>query len=450
MSDATNSDQPTLAPVRPDERISSLDVLRGVALLGILLMNIIAFGLPLAAYGDPSTVGGAEGLNLYAWIVGNVCVEGTMRTIFSVLFGAGVILFTMRGKNEEQSVLIADLYYRRNLWLVAFGVVHAYLLLWIGEILYGYGITALFLFAFRKLGPKTLLVLGLLVLSVLVPKRILHKHEFEEAYHKYEEVLLFEEAGVDLTIAQQDTKAAWREIQKIYKPTEYDLEEEIASHQGDYLTNLVALAGINAIVQGEWYYLWNFWDILGMMLIGMALMKWDVLSAKRSYAFYATIGIIAYAVGITTNIIETKMVVESGFDLMVMQEVYVTYDLGRLAVATGHICLVMLFCKAQMGGLLKSALAATGRMALTNYIMHTLICVTIFSGFGFCLYGQLERYQLYFIVVAVWAVQLVLSPVWLRFFRFGPLEWLWRSLTYCKLQPLLHKPQIEVNLEREF
>lgn len=179
------------------------------------------------------------------------------------------------------------------------------------------------------------------------------------------------------------------------------------------------------------------------MLIGMALLKLNILTASRSYGFYVAMVIIGYTVGITTNVLEVQAIVASHFDLIVMQRTHLTYDLGRLAVTAGHVGVVMLICKAGCCGRLTKTLAAVGRMALTNYIMQTLICVTVFSGFGFGLHGRLERYQLYYVVAAIWVAQLVISPIWLRFFQFGPLEWVWRSLTYWRIQPVLQSRSAE-------
>jgi len=434
---ASSSSEPLFTPVDISERIASLDVLRGVAVLGILLMNIVAFGLPLVAYNNPTGAGGAEGANLVSWGVANMFFEGTFRTIFSILFGAGVVLFMTRAEGKCNSVRAADFYYRRTIWLIVFGVVHAYLLLWIGEILYAYGVTALLLFVFRNVGPRKLLICGLLVLAALVPKRVYHAHHLTEARDHYTEATIALALGKPLTPARADAIAGWREIEFLYQPTEHDISQEIALHQAGYLTNLVGLAQINSVVQGQWYYDWNFWDILGVMLIGMALIKMNILSAQRSLLFYMTMVALGYSIGLTVNAWETQQLVQSQFDLAVMGQTQYTYDLGRLAMSAGHIGMVMLLCRLQWFARLRASLAAVGRMALTNYITHTVICVTLFSGFGFGLYGQLERYQLYYVVAAIWLLQLMVSPIWLTYFRFGPLEWLWRTLTYWKIQPLL-------------
>src|SRR5436190_21128414 len=136
----------TPGPVRAEERISSLDIVRGFALLGILLMNIVGFGLA-SAYDDPTNSGGSTGANLWVWIVLHIFAEGKMRCLFSMIFGAGIILLTSRAEQRTEGASVADIYYRRNLWLIAFGIPHAFLL-WQGEILYPYGLCALALYPF--------------------------------------------------------------------------------------------------------------------------------------------------------------------------------------------------------------------------------------------------------------------------------------------------------------
>ena len=165
MTDSTN------APVVSAQRISSLDVIRGVALLGILLMNITNFGLPFA-YFDPHNAGGADGLNFLTWQITSLFFEGTMRGLFSILFGAGVILMTSRAEARDPSVAVADIYFRRNLWLIAFGLIHAWLMLFTGDILYIYGIVGLFLFTFRHVAPRKLILLGVFVLATTGMKDI--------------------------------------------------------------------------------------------------------------------------------------------------------------------------------------------------------------------------------------------------------------------------------------
>jgi uncharacterized protein len=174
--------------------------------------------------------------------------------------------------------------------------------------------------------------------------------------------------------------------------------------------------------------------MFGMMLIGMGLFKLGVLTLERGTMLYVTMVVGGYAIGLATNAWETKHIIDGGFSARAFTEVTTTYDLGRLGMTVGHLGLMLLFVRSGVLRPVRRAFAAVGRMAITNYLMHSAICLVLFVLMGW--YGKLERHQLYYIVFAIWVFQLIFSPLWLRYFKFGPVEWLWRSLTYMKLQPM--------------
>ena len=180
----------------------------------------------------------------------------------------------------------------------------------------------------------------------------------------------------------------------------------------------------------------TFWDALGMMLLGMAFLKWGLFDASRSLRTYFWMFVLGFGVGIPVNAWETLTYVNSGFELYWNSFNRPTYDIGRLALAIGYIGLVMLVCKSGVLGWLRAGLARVGQMALSNYLLQSLLCNTLFLGFGFGLAGQLQRHQIYYVVFAVWLFQFFFSIWWLQRYRFGPAEWLWRSLTYRKAQSM--------------
>jgi uncharacterized protein len=184
-----------------------------------------------------------------------------------------------------------------------------------------------------------------------------------------------------------------------------------------------------------------------MMLIGMALLKLGVFSGARRRRFYVALMLAGYTAGLLINGYTAYRTLESHFEPINMWWNVATYDAGRLAMALGHIGLLIVIFQAGQLRWLTSRLAAVGQMALTNYLMQSLICTTLFYGYGFGLYGKLERYQLYYVVLGVWTFQLLVSPIWLHHFRFGPMEWLWRSLTYLTWQPLRMRARAAVTAE---
>jgi len=435
MTHQTAELQADLGPVTGLERISSIDTIRGAALFGILLMNIVAFGLP-SGYSNPMNYGGAEGLNLAAWAINNLLFEGTMRGLFSMLFGAGIVLMTSRAEARGGGIEVADIFYRRTLWLFAFGVIHAWLFLWLGDILYFYGVAGLFLFTFRKVNPRTLIVLGVLVLASVIPKYAYEYSQVQIAMADAQAAQLVLDDGGELDDEQQEAIDGWQEILEDHNPPAKKLQKSIDGVHGNYFEIIASHASFIIWMQSTGLYLYFFWDTVGMMLIGMGLLKLGVLSGARSGRFYLTMMIVGYAIGISVNAYETRLLIDNNFDVIAFAKASLTYDLGRLPVTFGHIGLLTLICRMRWLNWLTSRLAAVGRMALTNYIAHSVVCAFVFTGIGFSMYGELERHQLYYVVGAIWLAQLMISPIWLQYFRFGPLEWLWRSLTYKQRQPM--------------
>ena len=430
------------APLASGERIASIDVLRGFSLFGILWMNIVAFALPGAAYGDPTVAGGAHGADLVFWFVSQVLVEGKMRTIFSLLFGAGVVLLTTRAEQRGAGVVTADIYYRRTIWLIVFGLLHAYLI-WSGDILYGYGIAGLFLFPFRKQTPRFLIIAGLLVLAMIVPKSILEGRRIASVRAAAAAADTLAARGNALTDEQREAQEEWDGMRKEMKPSPAEVAKEIADHRAGYRT--LFLRRMDEVSEGEskGYYRFGFFDVAGMMLIGMGLVKLGVLSAARSRRFYLTLGLLGYGIGLPINIFMAAWDVARRFDPAEMFVGYSGYDIGRLSVALGHVAVVMLICRSRLLRGATARLAAVGRMALSNYLGTSLLCVLLFEGFGLGLYGRLARAQLLFVVLPVWLAQAILSPIWLRRFRYGPMEWVWRSLTYWSRLPMRRRFETE-------
>lgn len=429
-------DSPT-PPIERSGRISSLDVLRGVALLGILLMNIVAMGLPHWAYDDPTIAGNRSPADFWVWAVNAVLFEGKMRTIFSMLFGAGVILITGRLEAREGRDTPADIHLRRNLWLVLFGMIHAYLLLWPGDILYLYGLAGIPLFAFRRLRPRTLLMLGIIVLALQVPKMYGLSMGLASARTELARMDAQVADGRPLSDAQKIERAGFKNTLGEFKPTREAVEKEAADRSGGYTRILKAMAPVVLFLQSTHAYKITIWDALGMMLIGMALMKLGVFSASRSYRFYAFMALCGYLYGLPVGTLVVWDWMRNGFAAGTRW--LTLYDSTRLAVALGHVAVVMMICKAGALRWITRPLAAVGQMALTNYIMHSVIVMFLFGGFGFGMFGRLARHELYYVVGGIWAFQLVASPLWLRYFQFGPLEWLWRSLTYKRMQPMVRR-----------
>jgi len=426
---------PIMEPVPAAERISALDVLRGCALLGILLMNILAFGLPVAAYLNPTVAGGSSGPNLAAWLIQYVFLDGKMRALFSLCFGAGVILLTARGEKRGAGIGIADVYYRRTLWLLLFGILHAYLI-WFGDILYPYALCGLVLFPFRKLSPRFLLITAALLVAVLTGMSIWQGYQFREMRSEALEAEREAKAGRKLTREHEEAKKEWEDVLKDIQPPPDEVKKEIDDYRGSYLSALKRRAQMTMRWHSKPFYFPGMADMYALMLIGMAFMKKDVLTAERSWRFYFAMALLGYLLGLPVNALAAWQSIQVNFEPVRLPFIFATYHFGRVAVALAHLAVIMMVVKAGALGWLTRRLAAVGQMAFSNYISHSLICSLVFYGYGLGMFARFERYQLYFVVALIWLFNLVWSPIWLRHFHFGPLEWCWRSLTYWKRQPM--------------
>lgn len=428
------------APVGQSHRIKIIDSVRGIALLGILLMNIPFFSNPYH-YANLNVLNEYSGRNYYTWWVVNGLFEGTMRALFTMLFGAGCLLLLNRLEKKGPDVKAADIYYRRLIWLFLFGLLNAFVFLWPGDILYTYAICGLFLFPFRKLAARYLLYFGIAFFVFATAKGTYHLYQAKQARVKGEYALALEKKKTKLTEEQTEAKEAWTGRQERMKVEnmQKEAQKEIKKIAGQgYFGNMAHLSTVSAKLESTKFYHNFFFDAMMLLFVGMALFKWGVLTGEQSKRFYWTLLAAGYLVGLPLSYYEHLSLVAVRFDsTLLFDRFYVEpYQLRRTALALGHLGVIMLLYKSGVFKWLLNALANVGQMAFTNYLMQSLICVTIFYGFGFGLFGKLQRYETYYVVFAMWTFQVAFSAVWLRYFQFGPFEWVWRSLTYWKRQPL--------------
>lgn len=423
----------SLQPVQVSERIASIDVMRGIAVLGILVINIFAFALPVVVLKNPPVAGGFTGSDLSTWVATHMLFYHKVMPIFSMLFGGGLILLASR--LESKGLSVRGIYYRRIFWLLVFGLCHAYLL-WIGDILYFYAICGFLIYLFRKKSSRTLIILGVLIYLIVLPLQHGLGRMFEFMRDTAERAELTLSEGGTLDEAEAGILEAWKSVRKSLDPTDEQIAEEVEIHRNGYggIARHRAQGLVWMHTMATFFYF--IWRIGGLMLIGMGLMKAGFFSAARSTRFYGTMLIICYVLGFLIVYVGMRRILANNFDFVYIYKEGAAFNIvGGPLVALGHVSLTMLICKAGLLSWLTSRLAAVGRMAFSNYISQTIICTTIFYGYGFGLFGRYGRFHLMGFVLAVWIVQLIVSPIWLKRFRFGPLEWLWRTLTYGKSQP---------------
>ena len=399
-------------PVEKTNRIQSIDLLRGIAILGILIMNIQSFAMPSAAYNNPLAFGDLTGLNKMTWILSHLFANQKFMSIFSILFGAGIILITEKKELFTGSSL--KLHYTRNLILLLIGLLHAHLI-WYGDILVAYALCSFIVYPLRKLSPRKLLISGLLIVSV--PSFLNGFFQFSLPYMPASEL--------------QDLRLDWA-------PTNELIEQEITAFTGS-ISSQIKINSQQALFLETFVFLIQFlWRAGGLMLVGMALFRWGVLSAERSRSFYLKSAFYSLIVGFPIVIYGIYMNFTMNWDFQYSMFTGSQFNYwGSLFVAYGYISLIMVFAQSDNYYTMKKHLASIGQMALTNYILHSFIGVLIFFGIGFGFFGKIDRSLQILIVGIIWIFQYLTSEKWLNSYKFGPLEWVWRSLTYGKKQPFL-------------
>jgi uncharacterized protein len=433
----------SLQPVTRAERISSMDVLRGFSLMGILVMNITDFAYGYTNYAFPlSTVkpvfdGPHWKINTAVWFMRWIFAEGKMRGLFSMLFGAGVILLTERALARGAGIRAADIYTRRNMWLVVFGMLHGYLI-WSGDILFYYGLAALlFLFPFRNVRVKRLMWVAAILLVINSALGVVAQYQIwtgaRDGAAKANAKLAQHQP---LTEDDQDSLKQWRDTQDHWRMSPAKRDKEIAAMQQGYWKAQGHEA--HDVMMGELkgsYF--GFGDWVGMMLLGMALFKNGFLPGRLSRKTYAWIALIGLSLSWGISGFTAWKAWDTHFDMFkTLLWVLIPYDLARVAGALGNAALLLILVKAGAFKWLLQRVAAVGQMALSNYLLTSITMRVIYVWGPWHWYGYVEYYKIYYAVAAMWIFNMAFSSIWLRYFEFGPVEWLWRSLTYWKRQPM--------------
>lgn len=400
-------------PTHDRERIDSLDILRGFSLLGILVMNIQSFGMPVNTYLIPNSYGDLDGINGLVWLIGFLFFDLKFMAMFSMMFGAGIILFTDNRDARKQPVL--RVHYRRMFLLLVFGLIHAYVI-WHGDILVAYAICGMWVVWVRKWSPKGLLITGVWFFII------------GSFFH------------LVVGLSTQYFPETAEQLRADFALSASEQRSEIESFQGSWRNHLPIRMKEAASIQFFVFPFMFFWRISGLMLIGMALYKWKVLNASRPSRFYKQLAVIGGGLGLPVVAGGAYLDHTKNFDpAFVLGYGAIPNWYGSLGVALMWIAIIMLIAQSNKFPRIKHALSAYGRLAFTNYIGQSILATWVFYGYGLALMGTLDRLQQVGIVIIIWTVQLIISVYWVRYFRFGPLEWIWRSGVYMRPQPMRRK-----------
>jgi uncharacterized protein len=409
------------AVTEPPPRIATLDIVRGVAVMGILAMNVVAFAMPFQAYMNPLAYGLETGADFASWLVSFIFVDGKMRGLFSLLFGASMLLVIERAEASGQDA--GSIHFRRMVWLLVFGLVHLYLI-WFGDILVGYALIGMIAWFFRNKEPAALVRWGIALLTVQLM-----------VFAGLAGGAFYLEAAASAPGASAETLKEWRGLHEQFGVlTGQALSSKLALLRGDYggLVGYRLSAHAMAPVKGLALF---SWETLAYFLFGMVALKNGFLRGAWSDSAYRRTALIGFGIGIPAYALLAWILVRDGFSVpMVFAVVMAATVPFRLLMVVATAALIVLLTR--RGGALVERIAAAGRAAFTNYLGTSLIMTTLFYGYGIGLYGHLSRAQLWLPVVAMWVLMLLWSKPWLDRFRYGPFEWLWRSLARWEWQEM--------------
>ncbi|PKP99570.1 MAG: hypothetical protein CVT74_07625 [Alphaproteobacteria bacterium HGW-Alphaproteobacteria-13] len=399
------------------ERLLTLDALRGFAVMGILAMNIVAFAMPEMATVSPRAYGGETAADIAAWALGFVLFDGKMRGLFSILFGASMILIADRAEAAGQDA--GAVHYRRMMWLGLFGLCH-YFLIWWGDILFLYAVVGCIAFTFREWEPRRLIRWAAVLFAIGV---LLHSLFFGTQ-------LVAAYAGPESPMA-----AAGEAIRAQYAAIDEEVTRELALYRGPWLPILAErldrASGPFAML------LMSLLETLPLMMIGMALLRNGFLGGAWDSARYRRAALCWLAPGLLLTLLVAWVQWRSGFDHIVAVNAFLAWaGPGRLMMTIAYAALLLLLIRRMSARPWLARVAAAGRVAFSNYIGASIVMTTIFYGYGLGLFGAVGRWPLYLFCLGAWVAMLLWSQPWLERYRYGPLEWLWRSLARGRLQPM--------------
>ena len=442
------STPPTNVPRRRrTERIQPFNILIGIAILGALFINIWAFG-GFNTNQQNGLLLQSKGVNYRLWGSMELLLNGKMRAIICLVFGAGMILF-LEKSDRGNKISNSDLFIRRQMWLMAFGLINALIFLWPGDILFHLGIMGILLFPFIRLSGRALLAGAMVATLIFSAKTYWNYADDRNAYSKYLAVTNFEkEISRDSLLAaqknadakqvkkdslskqQQTDKSTWEGLLagKKYDPKKKE-EGFKEMRSASYSKTWNYLLPVTQAREAEWTYKTGVWDFGSMILLGMALMKSGFFSAGFSRLKYLWLILGGLTAGFLLGWLRlqyhqyelqdyTRYINRRWFPADLF------FPFERTFLVLGYTSLVLFMVRSGLFRSVWKVFASVGKMPLTNYLVQSVICVLFFTGTGMGYFGRLSQFQLYLFVIEICIVQIVFSVLWMRYFYLGPAEWL--------------------------
>jgi uncharacterized protein len=403
-----------------EQRHISLDAMRGFAVMGILAMNIIGFAMPEWAYISPAAYGTDTLADKIAWAFSFVLIDGKMRGLFSLLFGASMMLIIDRAVAKGESA--AQIHYRRMAWLALFGLAH-YFFIWFGDILFLYAIIGMIAFRFRNWAPAKLIKVALIIFVLGLALWGL----------QFGGLQLFQYYATRAD-ASADMARQFRELMDS-ADLAFNVAPDLALHRGSYAA--ITMSKLDDWAEPLLLVVQSASETLPLMMIGMAMQKSGFLTGAWAVADYRRWAMRMVPVGLLLTLALAAWMVAVDFDRITALAIFYFWGgIPRMLLTIGYAALLLLLIDHYRNHPMLARVAAAGRAAFSNYLGTSIAMTTIFYGYGFGLFGDVGRAGLWLFVLGAWAVMLLWSKTWLMTFHYGPLEWLWRSLARGKIQAM--------------
>lgn len=437
------------------DRIPSLDVLRGLAVLAALLVSVWVFG-GFTDNSQKALLVQSKGWNYRVFGAVELLVNGKMRALIALVFGAAMVLFLTR-ETPPGKQPAGDVFIKRQLWLISFGVFNGVVLLWGNDLLFHLGVMGILLFPFFRASAKGLLLAALLTTAVYCGKYYWNHRDDRQAYNKYLAVTALEkkyekdsvakaQKGLavkkdTLTKLQRRDKSAWEGILAANKfDGKKDDPNTKAMRGGSYTKTWSHLLWTTQIREADWTYRLGIWDLASLVFLGMLLYKIGFFSRRFARSRYLLFGVVAIGGALLLGWYRLHFQQVSLRDYtQFVKSAALPYNfffpVERAAMALGYASLVLFLLPVRALGRIWRGLAAVGKLSLTNYLAQSLICTLFFYGYGMGYFGRLSQFQLYFFALELMLVQVAFSVLWLRFFNYGPAEWLLRRLSAGRWLP---------------
>ena len=401
-----------------EQRHISLDAMRGFAVMGILAMNIIGFAMPEWAYITPAAYGTETLADQIAWVFSFIFIDGKMRGLFSLLFGASMMLVIDRATAKGESA--AHVHYRRMGWLAVFGLAH-YFFIWFGDILFLYAIVGMIAFRFRDWPSERLMKVALIVFAVGL---VVWGLQFG-GLQAWQFLATRPDASADML----------RQYREMMDSPDFafNIAPDLALHRGSY-------AEIVADKLNDWSapistVLMSVGETLPLMMIGMAMHKNGFITGNWEAADYRRWAMRLVPIGLLLTAALAAWMFAADFDRVTSLAVFFFWGaIPRMMLTIGYAAVLIRLIGHYRHHPMIARVAAAGRSAFSNYLGTSIVMTTIFYGYGFGLFGDVGRVGVWVFVIGAWAVMLIWSKPWLMKFHYGPLEWLWRSLARGKMQ----------------